>query len=195
MKRTHLQPTHKDVFFVMDNVRHGSPRVIYLIFFGITIPCGIGDLIMAAVLIANAVDKWGIGQDAIIALIVLIGICALFIAFAVWLLVKNVKLYKQIDEWLNDAIEVRASVRAKGNRNVESIYLANNVFEITLHLPDGDTIRTSSVDKTVSDNNGWLYRYDGKDTSVFYSAFNDKIMFANSKYIKNKNETLNNLNS
>lgn len=178
------RPTHKDIFFVMDNIRHGSPCVINLIFYGITIPCGIYDIIAIAVLVSNSIDNWDIGTEAIISLSVMMCVFTLFIVFAAWLLIKNVKIYKKIDELLSDSIEVKAYVRAKGNQYVESLYMPNNIFEITLHLPEGDIIKTSSTDKSASGNNGWLYRYDGKETVVFYSVRNDKIMFVNNKYLK-----------
>lgn len=180
------RPTHKDIEFTMDNTLCRIPKSIYFIIFGLAVLCGIADLIMISVLIASNVDNWGIGVEMIAALSVLICIFAMAIAFAVWFIVKNKRAYNKIDEWLSDAVEVKASVRAIGYRNIESLYLSNDIFEVTLHLPEGDLIKTSSPEKPVSGNNAWLYCCDGKVATVFYSERNNKIMFANDRYLKKR---------
>ena len=184
MKRKQ-SPTYKDVIFVMNCMKHGFPPAVYLVFWGLTIPCGIADLIMIAVLLSNAFDNWGLENEVKISLTVMIIIFVLFISFAVWLLIRNLKQYRKIDKWLCDSIEVRASVRAKGSQYYESTNMANHLFEITLHLSDGDIVKTSSTEKSVSSHNAFLYRYSGKETTVFYSKMYDMIMFANDKYINN----------
>lgn len=161
--------TYKDIYYVMDEVKHGSYVIVNLIFGVLTALCSLLIITLFSVGLMDwcNVIEINVGvRVTLIVIFVLLGIAP--VVFATWLFVKNRKFCRKIDMWLVDSVAVMATVRALG---LNSVDISNGAYEVTLHFSQGDVVKMSGG------LSGYLSVYDGKTVEIYYSEKYDKLLF------------------